>query len=137
MKPNAFVAEVYRRMSLRTADVIRQPPAANVVEDVAREYRNFLPANKDASILDIGFGDGWFMAACLKLGYTDVSGAEFAPEKKQYLQDWNVKLHKIEEDIGQFLALHPNEYDFIHMSHVMSTFRSIRCFGSAMRSISP
>ena len=119
MNPESFVAEVYRRMSLRSADVPRQPPAESVVEEFAHEYRSFLPAEKDAAILDIGFGDGWFMAACLKLGYTNVSGAEFAPERRPYLRQWNVKLHKIESDMGDFLALHPGEYDFIHMSHVI------------------
>lgn len=120
MKPNAFVAEVYRRMSLRagTSGGGHQP-LPSVIENVAREYSRFLPPERDAAILDIGFGDGWFMAACLKLGYTNVSGAEFAPEQKSYLREWNVKLFKIEGEIGQFLAHHPGEYDFIHMSHVI------------------
>jgi SAM-dependent methyltransferase len=119
MKPEAFVAEVYRRMSLRMVATTRRPPAEAMIDAVAREYRSFLPAEKDAAILDIGFGDGWLMAACLKLGYTNISGAEFAPELKPYLKEWNVMLHKIESDIGEFLALHPGEYDFIHMSHVI------------------
>ena len=119
MDPHKFVAEVYRRMALRTADTKRLPPATERINEVALEYARFLPASKDAVILDIGFGDGWFMAACLKLGYTNISGAEFAPENKPYLKEWNVKLHKIESDIGEFLAAHPMEYDFIHMSHVI------------------
>ena len=84
MQPDAFVAEVYRRMSLRIATVPRHPPTATVVDGIAREYRSFLPDRKDAAILDIGFGDGWFMAACQKLGYTNISGADFAPENKPY-----------------------------------------------------
>jgi SAM-dependent methyltransferase len=119
MNPEVFVAEVYRRMSLRKAAATRQPPTASVINDVAQEYRSFLPSQKDAAILDIGFGDGWFMAACLKLGYKNVAGADFAPELKPYLRDWDVTLHKIELEIGQFLALHPGEYDFVHMSHVI------------------
>ena len=114
-----FVAEVYRRMSLRMADTRRLPPTTERIDEVAKEYGNVLPSNKDAAILDIGFGDGWFMAACLKLGYINVSGAEFAPENKPYLKDWNVSLYKIESEIGEFLAKHPGEYDFIHMSHVI------------------
>jgi SAM-dependent methyltransferase len=106
-------------MSLRTAASTRQPPTSTVIDEIAREYRNFLPPQKDAAILDIGFGNGWFMGACLQLGYTNISGAEFAPERKPYLKDWNVKLHKIESDIGQFLAQHTDEYDFVHMSHVI------------------
>jgi len=119
MKPDAFVTEVYRRMSLRAPASARQPPSRAAIDEIAREYRNFLPSEKKAAILDIGFGNGWFMGACLQLGYTNISGAEFAPELRTYLQDWNVKLHKIEVDIGQFLALHPDEYDFVHMSHII------------------
>lgn len=119
MTPEAFIAEVYRRMALRTTPSQRQPPSQRLIEDVAREYAGFLPARKDAAILDMGYGDGWFMAACLSLGYTNISGAEFAPERKEYMQQWNVKLHRIESDIGEFLRLHPGEYDFIHMSHVI------------------
>jgi 2-polyprenyl-3-methyl-5-hydroxy-6-metoxy-1,4-benzoquinol methylase len=119
MDPHLFVAEVYRRMALRAADTRRVPPAQERIDEVAEEYRSFLPREKNAAILDIGFGDGWFMAACLKLGYTNISGAEYAPENKPYLKDWNVRLYKIETEIGEFLASHPAEYDFIHMSHVI------------------
>jgi SAM-dependent methyltransferase len=119
MDPHMFVAEVYRRMSLRAADTTQAPPTQQRIDQVAQEYRRFLPGNKDAAVLDLGFGDGWFMAACLQLGYTNISGADFAPEKKTYLREWNVTVHKIEREIGEFLANHPSEYDFIHMSHVI------------------
>ena len=119
MDPHMFIAEVYRRMSLRAADTKHPPPTRQRIDQVAEEYRHFLPGNKDAAVLDIGFGDGWFMAACLQLGYTNISGADFAPENKPYLREWSVTLHKIESEIGEFLANHPSEYDFIHMSHVI------------------
>lgn len=119
MDPHIFIAELYRRMALRAAEPNRLPPTAERIEEVAAEYRPYLPGNKEAAILDIGFGDAWFMAACLKLGYTNISGAEFAPENRPYLKDWPVKLHKIEREIGDFLAGHAGEYDFIHLSHVI------------------
>src|SRR5580658_3889030 len=101
MDPHDFVAEVYRRMSLRAAPTVHQPPTKQRIAEVAVEYRRFLPQQKDAAILDIGFGDGWMMAACLSLGYTNISGAEFAPENKPYLKNWNVTLYKIESNIGE------------------------------------
>jgi 2-polyprenyl-3-methyl-5-hydroxy-6-metoxy-1,4-benzoquinol methylase len=119
MDPHLFVAEVYRRMAMRISDAERLPPARERIDEAAEEYRRFLPGQKDAAILDVGFGDGWFMAACLKLGYTNISGAEFAAENRPYLKDWNVTLHKIDSEIGEFLTKHPAEYDFIHMSHVI------------------
>jgi 2-polyprenyl-3-methyl-5-hydroxy-6-metoxy-1,4-benzoquinol methylase len=118
MEPNAFVAEVYRRMALRNA-VVAMPPTPERIGEVAKEYARHLPASRDAAILDIGYGEGWFMAACMKLGYGNVSGAEFNPDAKPYLKSWGVKLHRIETEIGEFLMGHKEEFDFIHMSHVI------------------
>jgi SAM-dependent methyltransferase len=119
MEPNAFVAEVYRRMSLRTNIASRVPPTPARISAVAHEYRSFLPIDKTASILDIGFGDGWFLGACRQLEYSNLAGAEFNPGTRPYLREWGVTLYKIDTDIGAFLKDHPEEYDFIHMSHVI------------------
>lgn len=86
------------------------------------EIAPLLPKDKESAILDIGFGSGWFLAACLKLGYKNLSGAEFGIENKLYIAGWcegNITLHAIESDIGTFLSNHPAQYDFIHMSHVI------------------
>src|SRR5271165_3106417 len=105
MEPNAFVAEVYRRMALRKAMKNAQtpatPPTPERVAQVAAEYRAVLPNNKDAVILDIGYGDGWFMAACRELGYKNICGADFGVDEKAYLKDWGVTLYRIEKDIGE------------------------------------
>lgn len=127
MEPNAFVAEVYRRMSLRHAVERPKPSFAEIQHDprllLARaEYAPLLPSDKQSAILDIGFGGGWFLGACLTLGYTNLSGAEFGIENKRHLADWKkgaITLHEIETDIGTFLSHHPEQYDFIHMSHVI------------------
>ncbi len=127
MEPNAFVAEVYRRMSLRHAAERSKPSFAEIQNDsrvllAVAEYAQLLPCDKKSAILDIGFGGGWFLAACLKLGYTNLSGAEFGLENKAYVADWrkgSITLHEIESDIGSFLSHHPEQYDFIHMSHVI------------------
>lgn len=127
MEPNAFVAEVYRRMSLRHQAERPRPAFAEIENDsrvllAVSEYSHLLPTHKTAAILDIGFGGGWFMAACLKLGYSNISGADFGISNKSYIRAWSkdiVALHEIENDIGDFLSHHPEEYDFIHMSHVI------------------
>ena len=127
MEPNAFVAEVYRRMSLRHQDERPKPSLAQIENDTqvmqaVSEYAPLLPARKSAAILDIGFGGGWFIAACLKLGYTNISGADFGIANKAHVAEWGngaVALHSIETDIGDFLSHRPYTYDFIHMSHVI------------------
>ena len=84
-----------------------------------QEYKDFLPQEKSAPILDIGFGQGWFLLACKKLGYTEVHGADFSVEPKAALRDQGAILHNIETDIGDFLANQPERYAFIHMAHVI------------------
>ena len=127
MEPNAFVAELYRRMSLRHQVGRPKPAFAQMQNDprvllAASEYGPVLPTRKDAAILDIGFGAGWFIAACLRLGYTNISGADFGIANKAHVGDWAkdaITMHPIESDIGDFLSPRPDTYDFIHMSHVI------------------
>jgi len=127
MEPNAFVAEVYRRMSLRHASETPKPTFAEVVNDpratlAMAEYQSLLPRQKDAAILDVGFGAGWFLAACVRLGYTNLAGADFGIAHKRHVRDWSnppIALHPIESDIGDFLVTQPSKYDFIHLSHVI------------------
>ena len=127
MEPNAFVAEVYRRMSLRHRAEGPRPTFAEI-ENHSRvllalaEYAPILPSDKKSAILDIGFGRGWFLAACVKLGYTNLSGADFGIEHKNHITNWtkgSITLREIGSDIGTFLSDHPTQYDFIHMSHVI------------------
>lgn len=127
MEPKAFVAEVYRRMALRHAAETPKPTFAEMAKNLrvaaaVSEYRSVLPRRKDAAILDIGFGAGWWLAACLQLGYTNLSGADFGIANKDYLRDWSnppIALYQIDGDIGDFLATQPEQYDVIHMSHVI------------------
>jgi 2-polyprenyl-3-methyl-5-hydroxy-6-metoxy-1,4-benzoquinol methylase len=127
VEPNAFVAEVYRRMSLRHRGE-RPKPSFAEMEKAPRvllavsEYKALLPADKTAAILDIGFGTGWFLAACLKLGYSNLAGADFGIANKSHVRGWSrgaVTLYEIQGDIGEFLATQTGRYDFIHMSHVI------------------
>ena len=127
MEPHAFIAEVYRRMAARSAPERRHPDWGHTEKDptvlqAVRHYAPYLPQDKDAPILDIGFGEGWFLAACLKLGYRNLSGADFGIANKNHVRDWapdRITLHEIEQNIGEFLAGKKERYDFIHLSHVI------------------
>jgi len=127
MEPHAFIAEVYRRMSLRQPadrevpdweEVRKDPTVMRVIEEV----RPLLPSDKNSVILDIGFGNGWFIAACISLRYTSISGADFGIANKKHVQQWStsvVGLHEIRSNIGEFLADKQEQFDFIHLSHVL------------------
>ena len=102
-------------MSLRQAAERSTPSFAEIQNDsrvalAVAEYAALLPFDKKSAILDIGFGGGWFLAACLKLGYINLAGAEFGIENRRYIADWekgHIALHEIESDIGTFLSRFP------------------------------
>lgn len=127
MEPNAFVAELYRRMSLRNQATRQRAvwdDAKNdrQVQQIACESAGLLPPDKSAAILDIGFGAGKFLAACLTLGYSNLAGAEFGIANKAYVKEWApsaIRLFEIETNIGDFLSTRREEFDFIHLSHVI------------------
>lgn len=127
MEPHAFVKEVYRRMTVRHSSAIPRPNWEEMqnhaeVRQAAHEVKALLPPSTKAAILDIGFGSGWFLAACLTLGYTNVTGADFGIANKAHIGDWGpqgVRLYEIEENIGDFLVERNEQYDFVHMSHVI------------------
>jgi len=126
MEANAFVAEVYRRMSLRQANALPRETWAEMCADAAvlqaqHAYAPLLPANKQAPILDLGFGRGWFIAACVNLGYTNITGADFGIRHKSNVHAWSpcVTLEEIETNIGDFLASRKDSFAFIHLSHVI------------------
>ena len=107
MEPNAFVKEVYRRMSLRHATDHPHPSWAEMkgqsqVLQSMHEMQHLLPQDKNSAILDLGFGSGWFLAACLNLGYTNLAGADFGIAHKSYVRDWRP------EAIQLFEILHVN-----------------------------
>jgi hypothetical protein len=87
MEPNQFAAEVI--VGCRSEMLLTErPPASRKLLMIRESYFQFLNMNpcspliKDAAIVGIGFGGGWFIAACLKLGYTNISGAEFGMPAK-------------------------------------------------------
>jgi 2-polyprenyl-3-methyl-5-hydroxy-6-metoxy-1,4-benzoquinol methylase len=128
MEANDFIAEIYRRMGERN----ETKPESNweidklkdnyAVQQATYQYRPILPTNKDAAILDIGIGNGWFIKACINLGYNNVHGADYFAEKKQYIKYWSPKtinIFNIDKNIGDLLVTLPIKFDFIHLSHVI------------------
>jgi SAM-dependent methyltransferase len=114
-------------MSLRHAAEKRRPSWSEtengvVVAASTHHYAPYLRTDRDACILDIGFGGGWFLAACLKLGYRNLHGADFGIQHKSYIRDWSpdrITLHEIQDNVGNFLSDKKEQFDFIHLSHVI------------------
>lgn len=127
MNETDFMAEVYRRLALKSgasSEILNWRETQNdaSVTHTMQCYKSLLPANKEAAILDIGFGNGWFMAVCIMLGYRNIHGADFLIDSKKKIKKWSpsiIELHNIQTNIGDLLANKPNKYDFIHLSHVI------------------
>jgi 2-polyprenyl-3-methyl-5-hydroxy-6-metoxy-1,4-benzoquinol methylase len=88
----------------------------------AHQYAPYLPKDRGALILDLGFGGGWFVAACLKLGYEKIYGGDFGIAHKQHVREWapdRITLFDIPNDIGEFLSDKQEQFEFIHLSHVI------------------
>ena len=130
MKADLFIKEVYRRMSLRSSasktkhyQTLKEFLDQEGVLLTEKLYRDILPDDKNAHILDIGFGSGWFIAACIRLGYNNIYGADFFGKDKTKNIVNSCKsireIYDIDKNIGQFLCENNKKFDFIHMSHVI------------------
>lgn len=127
MNDGDFVAEVYRRASLKNGTgsaILNWPEIQNDadINHAAQCYRSLLPANKEAKIIDLGFGNGWFIAVCIMLGYKNIYGADFQINSKKQIKKWSpsiTDLYDIQTNIGDLLASQPDKYSFIHLSNVI------------------
>ncbi len=63
MEGNAFISEVYRRINLKYGKSQAAPQWSEIhndsfVTNSVKYYKRLLPLDRNASILDIGFGNG-------------------------------------------------------------------------------
>jgi len=73
------------------------------------------------------------VAARLKLGYSNLSGADLGIHYKEFIRAWapdRITLGEIRDNIGEFLSERNNLYDFIPMSHVLEHVPTVRGCGS-------
>ena len=126
MNPDQFIKETYRRMSARSQNNTDVNWEWHNLENflnqesakiTSKQYTQILPKDKNAKILDIGFGTGWFMAACIKMGYKNIYGADFfGKEKTQKVADTcgSIKeIFDIKTNIGDFLLELNQKFDFL------------------------
>ena len=86
-----------------------------------RNYATLLPNNKEASILEIGFGSGYFIKYLLSRGYTNIHGIELSDEEAKFVKKFIYDNDNIDcvESTENFLDENINKYDFIYMSQVL------------------
>ena len=83
--------------------------------------RDWLPADKDAAILDVGCGYGRLLRFFSKRGYTNVTGLDISPEQIEFARKIHPKV--IYGNAIEFLESHSNEFDLIVALDIIEHFR--------------
>lgn len=103
-----------------------------------KNYLSHLPADKKASILDIGCGMGHFLYFLEKEGFTNYCGIDNSPENVQFCQER--RLHAELYDAVRFLEKSNRIFDAIVMNDILEHFKKeeiIRLLGLIQKNLSP
>ncbi len=127
MDSNSFIKEVYKRMALRAKDSEKYIDEAYFYNSreskvITKQLKDILPNDKDKKILEIGYGTGFFISACIQLEYKNIYGADFHNERlsKIHLKENSIKeLYNIDNTIWDTLNDIDIKFDFIYLSHVI------------------
>lgn len=95
-------------------------------EHVRKIYRRrfvpFLPESKDASIIDLGCGEGYFLYFLQKEGYRQAQGIDLSRERVDAARGMGIE--NVEAgDIFELLPRHKEEFDFIWACQVIEHFK--------------
>ena len=131
LNASEFLKELYARLDAQNVSYNKgQISVADFTDNALakmfiEQYEPFLPKDKNAKILDIGVGNGWFASLCVSLGYKHIELIDFGcSEKFSDIKDGLNEVYAVydvETSIQSLLnqeTFH-NQYDFIHLSHVI------------------
>jgi SAM-dependent methyltransferase len=92
----------------------------SLTEDLVKKYIDPLNIPKDAKILDLGCGPGYFLDSMAKRGHTDVTGVTLSPGDIELCKS---KGHKVKPYDLSFLpqkdGYHDESVDFIYLRHAL------------------
>ena len=91
--------------------------------DLKLNFSQWLPANKNARILDFGCGDGRIIQFLLDHGYTNITGADIKIPNDLKFPSEKVSLIEI-KDATEFLSAQKEKFDFIVAKDVIYYFNS-------------
>jgi len=129
MFPREFVAEVYRRMHLLNPPAPGDEKLLSIDEYWARNpylwahvtlnYRDRLPPELDAAILDVGCGSGHFLAACVKWGYKNLAAMDYIVHVEQF-RHWGIQeYYTVTKNLPASLGKLKGRFDVIHAAHLI------------------
>lgn len=83
----------------------------------SKKFMKHLPRDKNARILDLGCGAGFFLYFLKKNGYSNALGLDTSPEQIQLAK--SLGLDVLEQDMFLFLREHVSDFDLVFSSHVI------------------
>lgn len=112
----------YERRSDLSADGLRKTARAHV-----RDFAAWLPADKNAPILDVGCGGGAFVVACRELGYTRVRGIDISEEQIEHCRQQGIEGVEC-ADASAYLAESREHYELVVLLDVLEHQTKERAF---------
>lgn len=82
-------------------------------------YKNILPKDKDAHILELGCGAGYFLKYLKELGYQNIHGVDISPEQLELAKKLGGSLYIVQADIFDYLKSTKQKFDMICAFHVL------------------
>jgi len=76
-------------------------------------FRDWLPHDLEAPIIDVGCGAGYFLAFLKYLGYRNICGVDISQEQVEFAKEKVPEAIIIKENILNFLSKFTNEYNLI------------------------
>lgn len=94
---------------------------------VKKRFKNVLPKNKSAKMLDIACGAGHFLYYLQKMGYANSSGIDLSEEQLQIAK--GMKINNIKKaDIFEYLPKHKHGFDMIVANDIIEHFKKDETF---------
>jgi len=85
-----------------------------------KNYKKYLPKNKNAPILEIGFGRGSFLAYLKREGYGSFLGIEVGKAQVNFVKKTITQNVKLVKNMADFLKKHNNQYELIFLGDVIA-----------------
>lgn len=82
-------------------------------------YGNFLPVDKNSTILDIGCGSGHFLYYLKKIGYTNFLGIDLSPDNIEHCCKKNITLNVELVDAFEYLLDKTSTYSVISANDIL------------------
>ncbi len=82
-------------------------------------YKSILPEDKNANILELGCGPGYFLKYLNELGYKNIQGVDISPEQLELAKKLGVSSYIVQADIFDYLKSTKQKFDMICAFHLL------------------